>query len=387
VRSFSVCANYDCSAFQTVGARVQAVGAHVAVYVDTVAPPGGLNALQIDSLRRLFDTLYAIDTVSFGGLSDIDANGVVLALMTGVVNHLVTPAECESGGYVAGFFLPDDLDPTAPNSNKGEIFYTIVGDPNGTLSCAHPVDELEAVLPSTFLHELQHVIGFNQHVLVRGGTEEDLWLDEALSSFAEELGGRSFLPDTAAFVQYVIGDLYNAYQYLQNPAHHFLLQESDTVLADFGAGWLYIRYLVDQFGPSLTIKLEQTTHTGTDNVSVQTMLPFDTTVTRWALANWVSDLPGFAPPAELRYTSWSFRPLFASLSAQDPFDFPTAFPLVPLAAPGTRLNVSGILDAGSGAYVRAFQGPHGAGFSLLFSGTGGPISKAIAPQLDIIRIR
>ena len=48
---------------------------------------------------------------------------------------------------------------------------------------------------------------------------------------------------------------------------------------------------------------------------------------------------------------------------------------------------TGVLDAGSGAYVRALQGPHGAGFSLLFAGTGGPISQAIAPELTIIRIR
>jgi hypothetical protein len=288
---------------------------------------------------------------------------------------------------VAGFFLSDDLDPTAPNSNDGEIFYTVVADPNGTLSCAHTTDELDAVLPTTFLHELQHVISFNQHVLVLGGSEEDLWLDEALSSYAEELGGRTFLPDSNTFSQYLIGDVYNAYQYLQNPADHFLLQESDTVLADFGAGWLYIRYLVDQFGPSLTLKLEQTTHVGTDNVSVQTSVPFATTVTRWALANWVSDLPGFAAPAELRYTSWSFRSLFASVSAQDPFDFPAPYPLVPLAAPGTRMSLTGILDAGSGAYVRALQGPGGAGFSLLLNAGAAPIAAAIAPRVDVIRLR
>jgi hypothetical protein len=184
-----------------------------------------------------------------------------------------------------------------------------------------------------------------------------------------------------------IGDVYNAYQYLANPADHFLLQESDTVLADFGAGWLYIRYLVDQFGPGLTLKLEQTTHTGTDNVSVQTTLPFTTTVTRWALDKWVSDLPGFTPPAELRYSSWSFRSLFASLSAQDPFDFPSPFPLVPLAGPGTRLSLAGTLAAGSGAYVRALQGPNGAGFSMSLTGASGGISTVIAPKLDVIRIR
>ena len=122
-------------------------------------------------------------------------------------------------------------------------------------------------------------------------------------------------------------------------------------------------------------------------IAAQTMSPFKTTVGRWALANWVSDLPGFAPPPELRYTSWSFRSLFASLSAQDPADFRLAYPLTPARAAGTQVNVTGFLDAGSGAYVRALQAPGGAGLSFLLHGPAGPISPAITPQLDIIRIR
>ena len=129
------------------------------------------------------------------------------------------------------------------------------------------------------------------------GASEDLWLDESLSSLAEELGARSFFPDTVAFSNYAFGDVYNAYQYLGFPQDHFLLQTGDTVLADFGAGWLYLRYLVDQFGSPLTRKLEQTTLTGTDNVAAQTGVPFATTVARWGMANWVSDLPGFTPAA------------------------------------------------------------------------------------------
>src|SRR5947208_2358090 len=128
--------------------------------------------------------------------------------MTPVVNSLVTNAECQAGGFVAGFADPADLDPTAAaQHNQGEIFYTVVADPNGALSCAHSVADVQSFLPGTFLHELQHLISFNQHVLIRGGNQEDLWLDEALSSFAEELGGRSFLPDSTTFETYVSSDL------------------------------------------------------------------------------------------------------------------------------------------------------------------------------------
>jgi len=46
---------------------------------------------------------------------------------------------------------------------------------------------------------------------------------------------------------------------------------------------------------------------GSVNVATQTGQSFVTSVTRWALANWVSDLPGFHRAPELAYTSWRFR--------------------------------------------------------------------------------
>lgn len=389
LRTFTVCSNYDCSVYKPVTARARAVGAHTAIYVDTLAPPNGLDSAQIDSLRQTFDThAYVVDTVAFGSLSDLDNNGLVITLMTPVVNSMVSAAECYSGGFIAGFFDPADLDPaTATHHNDGEIFYTVVADPNGALSCAHTVADLESFLPSTLLHELQHVISFNQHVLLRDGDQEDLWLDEALSSLAEELGGESFLPDQNTFFEYVFNDLASAYSYLQNPGAHFLLQTSDTVLEDFGAGWLYARFLVDQFGPSLTSRLEQTALTGAANVAMQTNLPFETTTTRWALANFVSDLPGFAPPAGVFYRSWSFRQTFASFNQQDPEDFPQQFPLVPPTAGGALVSVSGKLHAGSGYYVEVVQQPGSAGFALRFNGAPGAISPDLDPRLAVIRLQ
>ena len=233
--------------------------------------------------------------------------------------------------------------------------------------------------PGTFLHELQHVISFNQHVLILGGNLEDLWLDEALSSLAEELGARSFLPDSATFETYVVNDLSNAYDFLSDPGDHFLLQTSDTVLEDFGAGWLYARYLVDQFGDGITNKLEQTTLTGADNVAAQTGLPFTTTATRWALANWVSDLPGFSPPPGLFYRSWSFRQVYPSL-------FGVAFPLTPPVDGGTQVNVVGTLHAGSGFYVDIVQAPRALPFALDLMGVPGLVTASVVPRLDVIRI-
>src|SRR5207245_3750934 len=74
LRQFTVCANAtSCGApadFKTIGARVRAVGAHVAIYVDTLAPPPGLDSADIDTLRRVFDPLlYPLEWPNVGAAS------------------------------------------------------------------------------------------------------------------------------------------------------------------------------------------------------------------------------------------------------------------------------------------------------------------------------
>jgi hypothetical protein len=392
LRVFKVCGNLSCSTIKNVAAKARVVGQHIAVYVDTLAPAAGLDSAQLDSLKQVFDTrLYPIDTTAFGGVSDIDSNSVVIVLMTGVVNALITRAQCHQGGFVAGFFFAGDLDPTfASQFNHGEVFYSVVADPDSTLSCAHSAAQVDNLTPVTFVHEFQHMISFVQHVLVRAGPTEEGWLDEGLSKYAEELAGRSYLPgNQQQFSDFVIGDVFDAYQYLNAPSAAPLLIPEDTgSLAEIGASWLFTRYLVDQFGATLPHQLHQTTLVGAANVAAQTGQPFTTLVTRWALSNWVSDLPGFSPPPELRDTSWHFRTTFAALHALDVTDFPLAYPLVPAAGAGSQISIGGTVRSGSGSYVRVFQAPSGAGFSLHFTRDGSAaLSAALVPRLDIIRIR
>lgn len=397
LRTFAVCDTIGAACkFKKVGARVRAVGAHVAIYVDTLAPTNGLDSAGIDSLKQVFDTLlYPLDSATFGPVTDLDANGVVIALMTPVVNSLVTKTMCTNSGFVAGFFYPGDLDVSAStdSSNHGEIFYSIVADPGGTFSCAHTSADVQSLMPVTFVHELQHMINFAQHVLFRpGAASEEGWLDEGLSKYAEELAGRKYLQvgDNTNFSRYAFGDVDDAYKYLSATGDSPLLIELDQgTLAEVGASWLFMRYLVDQFGDTLPRKLVQTTLVGSGNVQTQTGASFTTTVTRWALANWVSDLPGFTTPPELSYPSWHFRTrTFASLNQQDPTDFPRPYPLVPVTSAGVAVNLSGTLRSGSGVYLRALQGPAAPAFTLLFSRDGsGALPAAVVPRLTIIRIR
>ena len=334
---------------------------------------------DLDTLKQLFDSrLYPLDTATFGAVSDLDANSVVIVLMTGVVNQLVVDPTCQS--FISGFFFSPDLEATASTSisNHGEVFYSIVADSAGTLGCLHSRAQVKLVLPGVFTHELQHMINYVQHVVVRKGQAEEGWLDEGLSKYAEELAGRSYLPgDTATFLRYVSNNVYDAQQYLSAPGNSPLLIEFDQgTLAEIGASWLFVRYLVDQYGDTLAGKLDQTPLSGAANVAAQTRHPWDTTVTRWALANWVSDLPGFTAPPELTYTSWRFR-------AEYPF-----YPLVPSASAGSAVDRSGRLRSGSGVYHRAFQGPSEPAYTVLFRSTATtPFPAGLRARLNVLRIR
>ncbi|HET9710125.1 MAG TPA: hypothetical protein VFP39_17615 [Gemmatimonadales bacterium] len=407
VRNFRLCGDLNCTTFPTVTATAKSVSGHVAIYVDNAAPAGGLTQTDLDSLASLFNArLYAIDTTAFGRESDIDNNGVVIVLMSNVVNQLVTRQQCHQGGFVAGFFFGADIDPlfkNDPRVNHGEVFYSIVADPDSTLSCRHSVNGLRQLVPVTFIHEFQHMISYNQHVLVRSAAAQVTWLDEGMSHFAEELGGRSFLPgNDSMFSNFAIGDIRNAYQFLDSSEFHFMAFSSGIgSLAERGAAWLMVRYFADQFAAdtsftsvaAVTRSLEQSTQQGGAALATVSGTPFTTIAERWILANYVSDLPGFTAPPELRYRSWSFRTTYASLNAQcpsftPPCPFPKPFPLTPLLFAGRSISASGTLHAGSGTYAVGAQPPSSPGFALLFSGPGGAaLPSVLNPRLNVVRIR
>ncbi|MFN2572692.1 MAG: hypothetical protein ABR537_13950 [Gemmatimonadales bacterium] len=409
LRTFQVCAKLDCTRFDRVGARVQAVKSKVAIFLDTLAPAGGFDSLAFDSVANLFETrLYAIDTAAFGRESDIDSNSVVLVLMSNTVNKLVTKSACTTTGYVAGFFFGLDLDPTFHNdsrSNKGEVFYSIVPDPSATLSCAHSKTEVLTFVPVTFIHEFQHMISFNQHVLQRGGNGEVLWLNEGFSHYAEELGGRSYETAPGGRItnvtllstpgRFYAGDLLDGYTYLDSTSTHFLLPTAGIgTLSERGAAWLFVRYLVDRYAAGntradwdvLTRALVGTSQTGAQNITTVTGDPFATIVSRWALANWATDISG-APP-ELKYDSWDLHAVYASLNSQDGQDFPNPYPLVPTSSAGRGVNLSGTLRAGSGIYHRATQPASDPGFTLHFTpASGGLFSASLVPRLNVMRLQ
>ena len=390
-RSFKVCSNIQCSGTSNVTATAQYVGAHAAIYVDNSAPTGGFSASDLQAVGDQFDqVLYPIDTDRFGAESDIDANGVVIVLLTPKINALVGKPDCNDS-FIAGYFFGGDIAPGfASQYNNGEVFYGMVPDPNGQVTCSYSTDFVKRIIPVTFIHEFQHMISFNQHVLLRGGNDETLWLNEGLSHLAEELGGLHYdsLNDVTTANRFFLGNLFNAYLYLDDPAAAAVITENPPgELEQRGGAWLLVRYIVDQYGEQVTRALEQSSLTGVPVIEQATGAPFETIMGRWGLALYVSDLPSFTAPAVLKFDTWHFRTSFGVLHTSFPSDFPKVFPLVPDEGVGAHAVSTGSIGAGTGSYLLVSQAANGTGFSLGFrTGSGSAQPAADGPQLAVARI-
>jgi len=378
--------------FVQVSATSVFIGQHLAIFLDDDVPAGGYTPADIDNVGSLFaDELYKVDTLAFGRESDIDGNDQVLVLLTDAVNQL---GDCSSGATqsVAGFFFAGDLRTTFPNSNMGEIFY-------GWVPGACGVTHADAIdfLPVVFVHEFQHMISFNQHALVAGGGAEATWLNEGMSKFAEELAARSVPANRCVggdcLTQFQSSNIENASAYLSDPESYYLVVPGDSVLAlqEYGAAWLFTRWLVDHFaaqqplGSDLTHRLEQTTQVGYRNVETVTGESFPNLVSQWQIANFLDDLPGVVPASDrLQYTSWNFRTAFGA-----------PYPLLPdttvngLDDSGLPYSRSGTLRAGSGTQVLIGQSPGGGVVDFqLTNSNGSALPAAVAqPRIAVFRIR
>jgi len=411
-RTFLVCRNSNCDApFVQVTATAKHVGAKVAIYLDDAAvTTQRYTDAELVNVGDMFDKfLYPIDTTNFGRESDIDGNGVVYVLLSPQVNKL--SGNCNStNSVILGFFFSADLVPTQQGSNAAEIFYSIVPDPANpacTISKSFALD----ILPPTFIHEFQHMISFGQHALIRGGGAEDNWLNEGLSHYAEELGGR-LIPDAqnptlgrspTTLTQFAFTDYDVAYQYLTNPESLALPQTDDGVASlQGGPNFLMVRWLAGQFGTTtpdastflvkgtdFTQKLEHTSLVGAANAAQQSGQPFDSLATYWQLANYLDDLPGFTTAnPRLSYPDINLRSLFAQLHQALPSTYTRAYPLIPDSTKTGSYQRAGTLRQVSGHHVRIIQAAGAAGVQFLLTGpAGAAISSTVVPRIGLVRIR
>jgi len=372
------------------------VGTHGAIFLDDAAPTPTYSQSDIDHIGAMFDQhLYPADTTAFGTESDVNGDGLVIILLSDRVTKLTG---CSGNEIVVGFFFARDLLPNVVGSNNEEIFYGLTPDP----SCSVSPAEATRLLPRVLIHEFQHMISFNQHVLLRNGSSEETWLNEGLSTFAEEIGGRT-VPDSLCanndcLSQFVFDDFDNAYSYLLDVELNFLIgpPKPPIPLTEYGAVWLFVRWLADHFartatlGTDLTQKLDGTNRTGADNVRAATGVQFPTLVSEWQMANYLDDLPGFTPAnPRLQYASWNLRQVYAGLNQSNPGIFPLSYPLVPDSTSGASYARSGSLRAGSGRHLLVVQPPSAGTVDLRLLDSDGTsaVADSAQPRVGLVRIR
>ena len=398
--SFNVCTNGTCTTFGRVGATVVYAGAPGIIYLDDKQNAGAeqFTAGDFQQLGQMFDNyLYAADTAAFGRESDINGDQHIAILITPAVNALTS--DC-TNGRVIGYTFANDLIPSAMGSNAREMFYVFTTSVATSLCSAVTRASALAALPPTLIHELQHMISFNQHVLLRNGDDQDVWLNEGLSQFAEELGWRivpgaqcASAPGGDCFSEFVGDDLGNAFAYLTDTEDTYLIapEITDGTLPERGASWLFLRWLADHYsadstlGTQLTRGLEQSNVLGATRIAQVTGVPFPTLVGEWQLANWTSNLPGFPQVGPIIYNSWNFRGTFA---LNYPAIFAEPFPLTPDSTTGDYSH-PGELPAGSGRTIRYLLPAGSPGTTIRMAGTlaGGALNPTIVPYLAIVRVQ
>jgi hypothetical protein len=273
--NFNVLDSYNSlESYTQVTADLVALSSNSAFYADRGIDPvvrGNASFLPaINRLQQRFDdTIAPVDRFYFGRESDVDGVGQVIVLMTPVVNGI-------SPGYgnVLGFFYAGDLfsGNDYPSSNETEIFYIAVP--------LRPDDidrMLDQVSPSTLAHEFQHMINFNQHVLLKGREREseEIWVNEGLSHLAEDLAG------------FGDGNRGRAAYFLYDPKLHPLATDQDSS-GMRGAAYLFFRYIHDRFDSAgtrgLLRQITGNRYSGTGNISDSIGADFESIYQDWLSA-------------------------------------------------------------------------------------------------------
>ena len=197
-------------------------------------------------------------------------------------------------------------------------------------------------------------------------------------------------------MQFGIGNILNANDYLLNPESYFLIMpgSSTGTLQERGAAWLFVRWLADHYaadsnGTSLTRQLVGTALLGAANVQAATGTTMSQLVPPWQMANYLDNLPGFTPAdPRLAYPSWDFRHIYDTLHFQRPDLVSRKYPLRPDSTTTGGYNRTGTLRAGSGRHLRILQAAGAASVDVMLARKNGdPFPDDRGVRFGVVRIR
>ena len=220
---------------QNVTATLAATSSRAEAWIDNATTT--ITATQVQAQIDQFSSqTYPTVTSVFGEPSDVDSDGKVLFLYTKLVDQV---------GGVAGFYSAQSLFSTSQGGDGNEADMMFIG-------VEHDADFFESLLA----HEFQHLINYNQHVLVNNGSDEISSLNEAMSHVAEDLVNQHLQG----------GNPGNVATYAESPSIYSLLAESAHDSGVRGTAYTFARSMIESFGDNVPSQLVQTNASGISNV-------------------------------------------------------------------------------------------------------------------------
>ena len=268
------------SSYLAVEGRLTAVGRRIQVYVDA-NDPGLVSSSTLRDLVETFDEAVFPSAASrFGPAVDVDHDGRFTVLFSSWLTRLAG-GKTSVDGFVRGADL--DLGLGQPFGNRCDMMY---------LSTA-----LEAGphLRTIVAHEYTHAVNFSRKALGgrTGALEEEGWLDEGVAHLVEDLLGFS-----TSNIDYRVS------AFLSRPERYRLVVD-DYYAADLfrshgnrGATYLFLRWCVDRYGPSLLDSLVRSERRGVANLEAATGSTFADLFRRWTVALALSGLDPASEPVE-----------------------------------------------------------------------------------------
>ena len=249
VRTFTFSAFGDVTEDRSVETTLVATSDRATAYLDDALPAADENVTitQIEDVLTTFSTdTYPVLTTTFGTASDVDADGKVVFLFT----HLV-----DDVGGIAGFYSSSSLFSAEQggNGNLADMMF---------ISPTRAINSYESLLA----HEFQHLINYNEHVLVHDGDPEESWMNEALSHVTEDLVGGHVEGGNPTLIE----------EFMRDPGAYRLNGDALLNSGIRGSAYLFLRGLIEDFGEALPGQLVQTDDSGIPNVEATTGQDFET---------------------------------------------------------------------------------------------------------------
>jgi hypothetical protein len=309
-----------------VSATVYATTPHGLFYIDDGAiQEGRISSSDFQSVVSQWENIYARDVGVFGSpnffptsfqsstcstpIISIDGSDPhVTILFTSVLADVAESGGQFETGYFSTTSLYTDASVSACGSGHSNEALLFVG--TSPRSNEQPGFWAGSEEPSTMAHEFQHLINAVQHKFLRGGSNESSWLNEGLSGYAEDLNG------------FQSGLFSKISQYFGAPSTFSVTAFSDQNgqsgrLGNYGASYLFVRYVSDRFGSQAISRLVQTGQAGGTNIATATGEAFPQLFYEWGAAN---VLTGRGVTSDPRFTYVNFSPYANGL--QGPYSVP-----------------------------------------------------------------